>query len=92
LIKGSAVIGYARFVGRVGALAVALGVGIAVAGNPAAAWADTDADNTSNDTSESSNDTARTPNETGTDAEGQPVVVGPHEVVARVAEDNEGFV
>ncbi|BBX17961.1 hypothetical protein CRI77_22085 [Mycolicibacterium duvalii] len=35
--------GYGRFVGRVGTLAAALGIGLAVASSPAVAWADTDA-------------------------------------------------
>lgn len=35
--------GYARYVGRVGALAVAPGIGVAVANVPAVAWADGDA-------------------------------------------------
>ena len=34
--------GYARYIGRVGALAVALGIGVALANAPAAAWADGD--------------------------------------------------
>ena len=34
--------GYARYVGRVGALAVALGIGVALANGPATAWADGD--------------------------------------------------
>ncbi len=33
-------IGYSKYVGRVGGLAVALGVGVALAGNPGTAWAD----------------------------------------------------
>ena len=32
--------GYAMHIGRVGALAVALGIGIAVASTPGTAWAD----------------------------------------------------
>jgi YVTN family beta-propeller protein len=36
-------VGCARYVGRVGALAVALGVGLAVASSPAVAWADSPA-------------------------------------------------
>ena len=32
--------GYARYIGRVGALAVALGIGVALANGPATAWAD----------------------------------------------------
>jgi VCBS repeat-containing protein len=39
--------GYARYVGRVGALAVALGVGVAVATAPGVAWADEGADSAS---------------------------------------------
>ena len=41
---GSAHSGHAQHVGRVGALAVALGVGFAVATSPGVAWADTSAD------------------------------------------------
>jgi hypothetical protein len=36
--------GYAKHVGRVGALAVALGVGVAVASTPGVAWAGPDTD------------------------------------------------
>ena len=42
--------GYARYIGRVGGLAVALGVGVAVATTPGVAWAgpsDTDSSNSS---------------------------------------------
>lgn len=48
---------YARYVGRVGALAVALGIGGAVASNPAVAWAD-DSATTSTSASPSSNESA----------------------------------
>ena len=34
--------GYSRYIGRVGALAVALGIGVALANGPATAWADGD--------------------------------------------------
>jgi VCBS repeat-containing protein len=53
--------GHAKYVGRVGALAVALGVGIAVASNPGAAWADTDPNDTSTDAASSASDTAHKP-------------------------------
>ena len=49
--------GHALYVGRVGALAVALGVGVAVAtghGNPAVAWADDDAASSSQGTPDTS--------------------------------------
>lgn len=39
--------GYANHIGRVGALAVALGVGVAVANSPGVAWATTDGDSPS---------------------------------------------
>src|SRR4051794_36403397 len=38
---GGFVMGYAKHIGRIGALAVALGIGTAVAGTPGVAWADT---------------------------------------------------
>src|SRR5688572_10252523 len=38
--------GYARHIGRVGALAVALGIGAAVASTPGVAWADDGTDTT----------------------------------------------
>jgi YVTN family beta-propeller protein len=46
--------GYARYVGRVGALAVALGVGAAVASTPGVAWAEPDAGSTSSTDSSAS--------------------------------------
>jgi YVTN family beta-propeller protein len=51
--------GYARYVGRVGGLAVALGVGVAVVTTPGAAWAeptDNGSSNSSNSSSDSSSD------------------------------------
>jgi YVTN family beta-propeller protein len=50
--------GYARYIGRVGALAVALGIGVALANGPATAWADGDDGASSGSTSaESSSST-----------------------------------
>ena len=49
--------GCARFVGRVGALAVALGIGAALAGSPGIAWADSgESDSSGASTSSPSND------------------------------------
>src|SRR5262249_33926606 len=48
--------GYARHIGRVGALAVALGVGAAIAGVPGIAWAD-DSPPSGGSTSTTSSDT-----------------------------------
>ena len=49
--------GYARYIGRVGGLAVALGVGFAVATTPGVAWAEPDAG------SASSSDSSRSTSE-----------------------------
>lgn len=51
--------GYGRFVGRVGGLAVALGVGLALASTPTTAWADTDGSAASADRGAESRDDAR---------------------------------
>jgi YVTN family beta-propeller protein len=48
--------GYGRYVGRVGGLAVALGVGVAVATTPGIAWADDTGSPASSDTSTGSSD------------------------------------
>ena len=59
---------HAKYIGRVGALAVALGVGMAVATTPGVAWATPDAENNTNDASDTpaSPDTAGTTNATNT--------------------------
>lgn len=48
--NGGTIVGYARHVGRIGALAVALGVGVALITSPGVAWAD-DTDSSSSETS-----------------------------------------
>ena len=51
--------GYATYTGRIGALAVALGIGAAVANTPGVAWADPDsAESSSSDSSSSDSDSA----------------------------------
>lgn len=56
--------GYARYVGRVGGLAVALGVGVAVATTPGVAWAGpSDSDSTTSSTSSDSTSSSSGPNE-----------------------------
>jgi len=66
--------GYARYVGRVGALAVALGIGVAVTNNPAVASADDATSSTSSSSASSSPQGADAPSapdrETDTDSEG----------------------
>lgn len=44
--------GYAKYVGRIGALAVALGIGVALVGQPQAAWAEDEGNPTPDTTSE----------------------------------------
>lgn len=56
--------GYARFVGRVGALAVALGVGVAVANNPGLAGAET-GDSSSPDSSAAQSNSALNTSQAG---------------------------
>ena len=63
-----------RHVGRVGALAFALGVGISITANPPVAWADTSSNSTSSSTSRSNSDdnarnTTRDATEAGTDGD-----------------------
>ena len=55
--------GYAKYVGRVGALAVALGIGTAVTSTPGVAWA-APSDSDSSASTNSANDTAKTPADT----------------------------
>jgi YVTN family beta-propeller protein len=50
--------GYARYIGRVGALAVALGIGVALANGPATAWADGDDGSSSGSPSSTSDSSA----------------------------------
>src|SRR5690348_10322921 len=59
--------GYARYIGRVGLLAVALGVGIAVATTPGVAWAGpTDTNTTASDGSTPTDTSPGTPTPGGT--------------------------
>src|SRR5262245_22733208 len=53
---GGPAMNHALFIGRVGALAVALGIGVAVAGMPWAAWAEPDAGSDSSDATAASAD------------------------------------
>lgn len=63
--------GYARYVGRVGALAMALGIGVAVANGPAIAWADGDEGSSSGSTAgTSSGATGASTGPTGTSSGG----------------------
>lgn len=64
---GSNQLGYARYVGRVGALAVALGVGLAIATTPGVAWAEdgTGEDTSSVDTGTGTPETETTPQDDG---------------------------
>jgi hypothetical protein len=65
--------GYAKFVGRVGGLAVALGVGVLLSHNPAVAWADETAAGSSSSSSASSSETdATTPTSAGQESEPDP--------------------
>jgi VCBS repeat-containing protein len=78
--------GSARYVGRIGALAVALGVGMAVAGPPVA-WAQTDGSDSSNSgSSGSSNSEAGSPESGGsTDSSGPGNSTGPDESASGTA-------
>ncbi len=58
--------GYAKYVGRVGGLAVALGVGVAVATTPGVAWAGPETGSTGTSTSDTSDSTTGTAGPTST--------------------------
>lgn len=63
--------GYARYVGRVGGLAVALGVGVAVATTPGVAWADpSESDSTTSSSSSDSTSSSSGSNEGSGSTEG----------------------
>lgn len=64
--ESSSALRYARYVGRVGALAVSLGVGFAVATSPGVAWADdTPSQSTNPDTGQGADEPEQTPADPG---------------------------
>src|SRR3954467_6156344 len=66
--------GYAKYVGRIGGLAVALGVGVAIATTPGVAWAGPDGGGTDTSTSDTSttSDTTGISDTTGSKTTGSP--------------------
>ena len=82
--------GYARYIGRVGALAVALGIGTAVASTPGVAWADELGNNSSVDGSASDGVSTADDVGDGADGDGASQTPAPSAVDDTADADGEG--